>query len=220
MKEYIYKDESVFSKFLMVLIVISIALNAAAVFSSFLEYNLLISVRDGMELSDEQAFANDSRQMVIGIAQVIFAVFTAVIFCMWTYRMSRNAHSIKDNNLQYTPGWAVGYYFIPIVNLWKPYQALKESYEAFTDRINDTMVLPLWWGAWIVSNILGRLVFRQSLKADGLDELINASLITIGSDAFDLVLDLIAVFMVYTVSKACAERFEVDEFKEATVEWE
>lgn len=220
MKTYDYRDEAGFSKFLIVMIVLSLGLNVIGTIGSLMEFNMLVAVKNGMDLSDEAANANDNRQATIGITQVALSVFVAIIFCMWTYRMNRNAKSIENNTMDSTPGWAVGWYFIPIMNLWKPYQAMKETYETFINGASNTMVLPVWWFAWIVSNILGRIVFRMSMRAEELDQLINASAITVGSDAFDVFLDIMGILLVYTVSKACAERFTEDDFAEASLEWE
>ena len=53
-------------------------------------------------------------------------------------------------------GWAAGYFFIPIMNLWKPYQAMKEIWQgsdpdptvhAFSVRV--PALLPWWWGLFL-----------------------------------------------------------------------
>lgn len=220
MKNYTYKDASALSKFLLVLLALSFGLSLIALFSDYLEYNFLISVQDGVEVTEEQALANDARQGIIGISQITLYLITVVVFCMWVYRMSRNANSIENSSLDTSPGWAVGYFFIPILNLWKPYQALKESYEAFIKYPSSNSVLSLWWFAWIVSNILGRIAFRIIMRAETLEELIRASVISIGVDAFDLFLTGMAILVVITVSRACADYFKVDEFQEAELEWE
>lgn len=220
MKKYTYKSASFLSKFLIVLLVMSGGLSAIAVFSSFLEYNLLISVRDGLDITEDQALANDARQGVIGILQVIIFLVTVIFFCMWVYRMNRNANSIENNSLETTPGWAVGYFFIPVLNLWKPYQALKETYDAFRGRPGSNLVLPLWWFAWIMANIIGQFAFRIIMDAETLDELIRVSVIAMGIDAFDVFLTGMAILVVITVSKACTDQFTEDEFQEAQLEWE
>jgi hypothetical protein len=49
---------------------------------------------------------------------------------------------------------------------------------------------------WIVSCIVANAMFRYTLKAEKLDELINASRISIASDALDIPLDLILIAII------------------------
>ena len=90
--------------------------------------------------------------------------------------------------------------------LWRPYQALRDAYESFLDLSRDgkdNVIFPLWWFAWIVSNILGRLLLQSTMEAEELDEMMHASLITVGSDSFDIFLNIIAIFMVTMVTRSC-----------------
>ena len=214
MKEYTYKNASTLSKMLLILLVLGVVLDAVAAFSGYLQYELLVSFQNGVEITEAQVNANDSRQGIIGILQSVCYIITVVIFCKWIHRMSRNAHSIENVSLKYTPGWAVGYFFIPIFCLWKPYQALREAYLAFIENTNerrDNIVFSLWWFAWIVANFIGNLLMKSALKTyfreDDIDQLIETSLILIGSDAFDVFLDLMAMLLVMIVAKACANCF-------------
>ncbi|MFC1995866.1 DUF4328 domain-containing protein [Chloroflexota bacterium] len=47
----------------------------------------------------------------------ILFVITAVLFYMWIHRAHRNLPSLGVSGLKYSPGWAVGGFFIPILNL-------------------------------------------------------------------------------------------------------
>lgn len=211
MKNCTYKNPEILSRLVVILLVLGALLNTIAAFSSYLEYELLISIKEGAEITSLMADANDNRQGVIGLAQGILFIVTAVFFGSWIYRISSNAHSFTSSNQRHSPGWAVGYYFIPIVNLWRPYQALRDAYEAFLDLSKDNkdnIIFPLWWFAWIVSSILGRMLFKSHMRAEELDELIQSSLITIGSDSFDVFLDVIAVSLVVMVTKACVSHRE------------
>ncbi|RYY09693.1 MAG: DUF4328 domain-containing protein, partial [Alphaproteobacteria bacterium] len=50
----------------------------------------------------------------------------------WIYRVNANAHSFADG-LTITPGWNVGWFFVPIANLWKPFEGIKEVWQAGVD---------------------------------------------------------------------------------------
>ena len=155
--------------------------------------------------------SNDARQGLIGIAQVVLVIITAVFFLTWVYRISWNGHYFSNSTQRHSPGWAVAYFFIPIVNLWRPYQALWDAHQAFIDRTADSkgnFIFQLWWFAWLVSCFLGRALFKTSMKAEELGELIQSSLLTVGTDSFNIFLDVMALLLVMLVTKACCTHNE------------
>lgn len=92
----------------------------------------------------------------------LFACF--VIVGRWIYRASKNAHTF-DADLTISPGWAVGWYFVPLANLFKPFEAMKETWLASHfggnwHRETAPSVLNWWWGLWILTNILGNISFK------------------------------------------------------------
>jgi hypothetical protein len=65
-----------------------------------------------------------------------------------------------------TPGWAVGWFFVPLLNLFKPFDGIREAWQVSAGSENWQAVpvpasLRVWWGLWIaysvVENITGRL---------------------------------------------------------------
>jgi hypothetical protein len=104
---------------------------------------------------------------LIGIVSIFFLV--ALLACIvlvgrWIYRASANAHALSDE-MTISPGWAVCSYFIPIVNLFKPYQAMREIWLASHFRGNwhgepSPSLVSGWWGLWIVVNILDNISVR------------------------------------------------------------
>ena len=92
-------------------------------------------------------------------ARLILLTLTAtiVVWCVWQHRAQRNAIELNGGGLEYTPGWAVGWWFIPIANLFKPFQAMRELWKAShggTWRALPTWALiGWWWGVWIASSV-------------------------------------------------------------------
>ena len=90
---------------------------------------------------------------------VLLACFALV--GRWIYRASANAHAVGAE-MSITPGWAVGWYFVPIANLAMPYQAMRETWDsshesAALEEERDTFLLPLWWGLWLVTNLVSNV---------------------------------------------------------------
>jgi hypothetical protein len=104
---------------------------------------------------------------------VIAMLGAIVIVAMWIHRAHANLRDAGIDGLEYSPGWAVGWYFIPFANLVKPFRAMRELWstslaqsDSYADEADPR--LKLWWGAWIVGNILSNVALRfQGLDGSG-----------------------------------------------------
>jgi hypothetical protein len=72
---------------------------------------------------------------------VLFAIAAIVVECMWQFRAASAARAM-GLPAKRSPGWGVGFWFIPVVNLWMPYQAIRDCL-AHNDP-NRAMVLRYW----------------------------------------------------------------------------
>ena len=109
---------------------------------------------------------------VLLLLHTVIFIISVIVVCMWIHRAHANLHDYGFEGLEFTPGWAVGWYFIPLANLFKPFQAMKELYNTSfgaDDRFSGDAPgnLGVWWGAWIIGNILGNISTRMSLMGDG-----------------------------------------------------
>lgn len=115
-----------------------------------------------------------------GIALIAAALFqmlayigTVIAFCIWIHRAASNVASLDTAMLGETPGWAVGWWFIPFANLYKPYVVVRQlwlSSRVEPDGTYDpasvsTSLLPLWWTTWLIGNFAASL----SSRFDGKD---------------------------------------------------
>lgn len=127
-------DPTKLTQWLKLFLFVSIVIDAIALFSGVSQYQLLSDFKYGNYLSEALATAaaesNDQRQQIIGWFQAGVTITTIILFVKWIYRASFNARALGAQNMKFTPGWSVGYYFIPFLNLWRPYQAMKEIWKA------------------------------------------------------------------------------------------
>jgi len=105
----------------------------------------------------------------LGLTDILVLLVTSVVVLRWIYRASVNAHAMAPD-LTITPGWAVGWYFVPIANLWKPFQAMKEiwlgsHYGANWEGGSATDLLNWWWGLYILDSMLGNASWRLTDRA-------------------------------------------------------
>lgn len=126
-----------------------------------------------------------------GLAILVFLVLAVVFFSMWTHRVVANAHAFGGKYNDISPGWAVGWYFIPFANLVKPYQALKQAWQTTFDDEAVPSILPAWWGFWIVSGIIGNISFRLTMN-----EMTEAAMIV---DFITLAINIPLLFFIWKV---------------------
>jgi hypothetical protein len=190
------------SQYAILLIWIALAMNCISLISSYFQYDLLQTATNGGEISAEYATSNDNREQAIGVIQIIVFVISAITFIQWFRRAYFNLH-LRVNHLSETEGWAAGCWFVPIMNFYKPYQIMKEMFQAthFFLKRNDvhtrehlsTSSLSLWWTFWIIDRFVGQFVFKYSLKAETIEELTTTTIAQIISNGIGIILAIITV---------------------------
>ncbi len=96
--------------------------------------------------------------------------------------------------MRFTPGWAVGWYFVPVFNLWKPYQAMKEIVVGIA--LDAHPVVHWWWLFWILSGVLNLIVFRMTSVTDpSLEWLISTSGMIMAARVFNFISILMALWL-------------------------
>jgi fumarate reductase subunit D len=132
---------------------------------------LVFEVAETLGMFDP-AMASDLAVLLYLCLAVVYLVafcVSVVLVSMWIHRAHANLHDAGYAGLDFTPGWAVGWYFIPIANLFKPYQAMRELWNASISRGEFVTgpapgAIVAWWTTWIVSNIIGNLSTRFSFS--------------------------------------------------------
>ena len=205
--KFIYKDLSSIYNTLILLLKATIFISLVAAISSMFEVKLINDMSTGnfdYSTIEEQANANDIRQQLIGIIQLALFIITGIVFLRWIYFTNSNSRSLGATGMQFTPGWSIGYYFVPFLNLYKPYRAMKEIWKTSKDPKNWEMVktpsfFPQWWTLWLISAFLGNMSFRLSMKAEEFNELFVSSSVTLASDLVEIPLALIAIKLVGSI---------------------
>ena len=186
----------------ILLIWIALAINCISLISSYFQYDLLQTAANGGEISIEYATSNDNREQAIGIIQIIVLVVSAITFIQWFRRAYFNLH-LRVNHLSHSEGWAAGCWFVPIVNFFRPYQIMKELFQAthlflkrnevHTREHFSITTLSLWWTFWIIDRLFGQFVFKYSMKAETLEELTTSTIAQIVGNGIGIVLAIVTV---------------------------
>jgi hypothetical protein len=83
---------------------------------------------------------------------LITIIIWYVKFILWFKMAYFNLHQ-KVQCLSYSVGWTIGCWFVPIMNLFRPYKIMKELFEEteiILERENiNTGLIGRWWCVWI-----------------------------------------------------------------------
>ena len=200
-----FRDPTRLFTWLIWLLYVSIAIDVIAIYSGVLQYRLVSDFEMGVYVDkasiDAAAESNDNRQKMVGVVQICAALAKIVVFAMWIYRANFNARALGAQDLEFSPGWAVGYFFVPILCLWKPYQAIKEIWRASKAPESWVWVkagpaLPWWWCFAILSFILGNLSGRLALQAKEINEVLTFTAMQIVSEGTGIVAVTLALLVV------------------------
>ncbi|HJQ17931.1 MAG TPA: DUF4328 domain-containing protein [Allosphingosinicella sp.] len=107
---------------------------------------------------------------LVAIADFLALAASLILVGRWIYRTNANAHSFSDD-ISITPGWAVGWFFVPVANLVKPYQGVKETWVASHQASAqyeqvESPLLALWWGLWIATNVASTISTRIASRSE------------------------------------------------------
>ncbi|MFC5051746.1 DUF4328 domain-containing protein [Rubritalea spongiae] len=92
-----------------------------------------------------------------------------VFYLIWVNQSMKNTWALStDNTNKISPGWAVGYYFIPIVCLWRPYQAMKWQWLESSPPETSSTLVKSWWSLSVFGAFSG-MIANFMLLADSVD---------------------------------------------------
>jgi drug/metabolite transporter (DMT)-like permease len=161
---------------------------------------------------DSELSAIDTRNMALVVLSSVVSILAVVWFCMFMVRANRNARSF-GSPMSIRPGWAAGFFFVPVVMLWKPYQAMKEIWQgsdpdpnvsAFSASVSS--LLGWWWALYLLRNFGAQVVRQVSKKVNGPKDFIHASWAEIVASGLSIAAALLAIAVVRAVARRQDER--------------
>jgi len=112
-------------------------------------------------------------QSLFALLQFLAFVGSAIVFLMWLHRSSANLPGLGSESSDFTPGWTVGWWFIPFANLVKPFQAVRhvwsesdpdvETSHGFLSSVQAGApgFMMAWWAFWILANIASNVTSKM-----------------------------------------------------------
>lgn len=142
------------------------------IWATWEEIQLLERIRDGFIVTFEEAAASDARVSTAGLLYLTSIIAASVVYLRWLHRAVGNLEWVGSGPptepLRFGPGWAVGWYFVPIMNLFRPYQVMAELYRESNPQHRSSPLIGVWWVLWIVAVATGPVV--TALVSDATEE--------------------------------------------------
>lgn len=154
-------------------LVVCLLAECLSVAIDFAHLNLAERESQGLIISAKEQWHSATLTTFNHVFRLATTVTAAVAFCMWMYRAYDNLPLLRSPGLQYSPTWAAGAFFVPILNLFRPYQIAQELWKA-SDPVmplrsrawresSSSAIVAGWWGAWLGGRLIGVLSGRVSL---------------------------------------------------------
>src|SRR4030095_623375 len=152
----------------------------------------------------------------VSLFGLIVLIATAVVFLFWQHRAFKNLPALGVPRPEFSSGWVVGSWFVPFLNLFRPYEIMKYirdksdpetvkfGFGDFDTRDNST--LKAWWGFWIACCIVDRFSNRMYGRAETLDGHVAAGWVGILSSGLTIVAACLAIAVVRDITSRQEER--------------
>ena len=154
----------------------------------------------------------------VSLFGLIVLIITIVVFLFWQYRAFKNLPALGVPRPDVSPGWVVGSWFVPFLNLFRPYEIMKyiraksdpETVKiGFGDyETGHNFTLKAWWGFWLACIIVARFSNRMYGRAETLDGHVTADLIGIFSSGLTIVAACLAIAVVRDITSRQEERLK------------
>jgi hypothetical protein len=173
-------------------------LHRASLMSKFDANNFSVTL-DTIRSADHQVQASAA-------VSLLLLLLTGIVFIVWLHRMVKTLHELQRGPLRFSPGWAIGAWFVPFLNLVRPKQIVDDSYRASNPAGAPPSSVPIyfhfWWAAWLIGNVISSIGGR--LPTGTPSELVSSDRTVAVGDVIDVVAATLAIMVVLAIARRVA----------------
>jgi Domain of unknown function (DUF4328) len=150
----------------IVLLGIQIVIGAMSIDASLTRVELMERAIGGDLVTVAQVRSVERRMVQIAAWGIGALIATAAVWAVWQYRAQANLVRRHAADLRFTPAWAAGWWFVPVANLVRPFQAMNELSRATAapeGRSSGSGRSPIWipvfwiwWLSWLAGGFTQR----------------------------------------------------------------
>lgn len=163
--------------------------------------------------AEDRADRADTLYGLSGLLQALALLATAVVFICWFRRVRVNAEVFAPDGHRKARGWAVGGWFVPVLNFWRPRQIAVDIWDASAPATRETApagppqpagwevqpkrtLLNAWWTLWLCTGIFGQVASRQYANAEEPEAIKQAVVSLMASDLLNIAAAVVAILFV------------------------
>jgi hypothetical protein len=190
---------------------------AASSFTLWVDLETLAFVEEVRLRPDGVTVADGERidRLTLWTSLEVFAILgTGVLFIVWLYTVHRSSR-MDRRVMRHTSGWAIGGWFVPVLNLWRPFQMVSDVRRGATGDADAGVSFRQgwWWGTWVAmsvaSGVVSALYNRVAAAPAGpeyVEALGDAASWERLSSGLSIVSALLAVLVVHEIRKQVLAR--------------
>lgn len=212
-----YRSANKRSKALRIGLYAFIIINILYLFGSVKEISSYSGFPKNAVPSADEVLSASFLTSLSAVLYLICFIVTIILWCLWIRRTYQNLYAMGIQGLRQTPGWTVGWYFIPVALIWKPYEGMKDAWNACSvsappsgtslQKLAAPSIIKIWWMLWVFSSILSRSSSRFESRAHTAGELTSAAVIAIINALVDIVLTIVAIQLVKKLTERQEEKY-------------
>jgi len=172
------------------------------------ENQVLKDYLNGLDVIESRFESADLLTAVIAGLTVLVLIATAVLFIQWFRRAYYNLH-LRTKHCKYNESMALWAWFIPIVNLFRPNEIMREMVDTTAGLLNsdDKSISKIknfvmfWWIAWVINNISAQIIFRMNKNPDLAEEIIVSNNAELAVLPIEVIAAIFAILVIKSYSK-------------------
>ncbi len=152
---------------------------------------LLLAYQLSPEFYARHALSLSPGYPVVDLTMISLSLLSTIAFCWWVIRAGGNLRALGHEDLEFTPASRIWWFFVPFACFYKPYQGMRELWNAShgnSDYADTSPFVALWWAIWLACGIFGviLLAFARDTESTVATWLSNAMAIALAASAIRL----------------------------------
>jgi len=157
----------------------------------------------------ETYLASDDFMFIVASLQLVLMLVTAIVFLMWVYRANANLRALSGVAMRFTPGWSVGWFFVPIMCVFRPYQVLREIWHVSHGTTGTGHgVVTVWWALFILSGVASGGLSQVTASVEDTADFLASRVAYLVTDSIDVAGLAVTLVMVMRIAAAYAARID------------
>jgi hypothetical protein len=150
----------------------------------------------------DDAATSDRINQISGLGYLLMAILTGIVFIRWLF-VAHSSDRMHPESMRHKSGWAIGGWFVPVLNLWRPFGVTIDLRRGILGPGEKaTTLMWAWWLTWLASLVADRVAAALwsaddavGLRGFGRD-LRDAAQADIVSSVIDMVAAVLAILVV------------------------